>query len=90
MTKQALIECPNCHRLNPSTSQHRHLDVAIEIGITCQHCQRWMHFGYYTPELIERRQRLTNRRRQRAFKRDYEAFQVEVEKHLKENEVGPA
>jgi hypothetical protein len=41
-----------------------------------------MHFGYYTPELIERRQQLTNRRQQRAFKRDYEAFQIEVEKCL--------
>ncbi len=79
MHKQSLIECPNCHKLTPLKNQHRHLDVAIEVGITCQHCKRWAHFGYYTPELIERQKQLTNRRRQRAFKRDFDNFQVEVE-----------
>lgn len=79
-----LIECPNCHKLNLLVNQHRHLNIdnAFEVGLTCQHCKRWMHFGYYNPLLIERREQLTNRRRQRAYKRDYEAFQIEVEKHL--------
>lgn len=87
MAKQPLIECPNCHKLSPLKNQHRHLDVAIEIGITCQHCKRWAHFGYYTPELMERQRQLTNRRRERAFRRDFRAFPIEVERMLTD---GPA
>ena len=78
-----MFECPNCNKLNPLRGQHRHInDEIIEIGITCQHCQRWSHWGYYNPDLIAREQALTNRRRKRAFKRDYAAFQVKAEKSL--------
>ncbi len=84
MTTQALVECPNCNRLDALKSEHRHLDVAIELGMSCQHCKEWMHFGYYTPELMERRKELTNRRRERSFRRDFNKFQIEVEGVLNE------
>lgn len=87
---QPLVECPNCHKLYPLAIQHKHLDVlvdTIEAGTVCQHCQHWVHMGYYNPLLIERQKQLTNRRKQRAFKRDFQAFQIEVEKHLEENVV---
>lgn len=78
-----MLECPNCNRLNPLRGQHRHLtDDIIETGLTCQHCNRWMHFGYYNQELIAREKALTNRRRIRAFRRDYDKFQIEVETRL--------
>ncbi len=82
MTKQALVECPNCSKLNALKDEHRHLDVAIELGMICQHCRKWMHFGYYTSELMERRRQLSNRRKERAFRRDYNKFQIEVERML--------
>lgn len=99
MKKQQLMECPNCHKLYPLVPQHVHMQCFpsfvdhngntwteyIAAGTRCQHCQHWVHIGHYNPELIERQKHLTNRRRQRAFKRDYDMFQIEVEKHLKES-----
>lgn len=80
---QKLIECPNCHKLNPNRLSHRHpLPDVTELGMSCQHCKRWASFGFYNNALIERQQTLTNRRRERAYRRDYDLFQVEVEGRL--------
>lgn len=75
-----LIECPNCHKLNPNRLSHRHLENdIIELGFLCQHCRRWAHMGYWNEVLLERQKHLTNRRRIRAFNRDYALLQKEVE-----------
>ena len=90
MTKQQLIECPNCQKFTPFVVQHRHLEnEVIELGLSCQHCQRWSHTGYFNQELLSRQEQLTNRRKQRAFKRDFDKFQIEAEKRLA-NESEPA
>lgn len=94
-----LIKCKDCHRAFYFQSQHIHLQCEpfqskdgneyieiIELGVTCQHCQKWQHVAYVNEELLERQKNLTNNRQRRAFGRDFDRWQVEVRGVLAEPE----
>jgi hypothetical protein len=81
-------KCGKCKRVFYFQPQHKHLSAddteIIELGCTCPHCERWLHLGYLNEDLLKRQDELRNNRQKRAFKRDYEKWQVWVREALAE------
>ena len=91
-TPGMLSKCGECKKQFYFVSQHKHIDYTdddgdkwieiIEIGCDCPHCRKWLHLGYFNDALLKRQAEIRNRRQERAFKRDYEKWQVEAREAL--------
>lgn len=87
-TPGRLSKCGECKKLFYFRAQHKHFSVddteIIEVGCTCPHCKRWLHLGYLNQDLIDRQEEIKNNRQRRAFKRDYEKWQMKAREMLAE------
>jgi hypothetical protein len=86
VTPGKLSKCGECKKQFYFVSQHKHFSIddteIIEIGCNCPHCLKWLHLGYFNPDLIDRQAKIRNNRQRRAFKRDYEKWQIEAREAL--------
>lgn len=87
LQKQPLVQCGECKKKYYFLARHKHLKIVdreiIHIGTECPHCGKWLHVAFLTQELLKRQTELKNHRQVRAFKRDFDALQVEIEELLK-------